>query len=372
MSSQSNSPVNPSSIYLGADHGGWELKRYLASKLTEAGHRVVDLGAHEAHDTDDYPVFAAGVAAAVAADPSSRGILICRSAAGVTIAANRLPGIRAVSESSVASATRAREHNDMNILDLSGDGVRETEAWSMVEVFLSTSATAGRHARRVTQIERVGQATAEVIPGIFQTTTEGISSTISQLAPLSEWLHVDVADGSFVPVSALADSADPATLGHTFHQVPCEVHLMVNEPAEYLDAWRRSGTVRFVVHIESPGASNALQALAPEETVLAIDLPTSLDALESYLAITKSVLVMGVKAGASGQVLQDSALLKIAELRERYPDLSIEVDGGVNALTAPMLITAGANRLTSTSYLANHPNPAQAMQQLANPWKRHG
>ena len=140
-------------IYLGADHGGYELKEQLKRYLQAEGHQVEDCGAHTLQPGDDYPPFAFTVAEKVAKEPDSRGILICRSSGGVTVAANKVPGIRAVACQRVPEVVRAVEDDHSNILTLAGDWVSADQAQELVKVFLFTNRSdEERHQRRVAQI----------------------------------------------------------------------------------------------------------------------------------------------------------------------------------------------------------------------------
>lgn len=140
-------------IYLGADHGGFELKEKIKDQLIKEGLDVTDLGNDHFDFQDDYPDFAFKVAEAVGKDPQSKGILFCRSAAGVIIAANKVKGIRAASVIDLKSAIHSREHNDCNIIGLSGDWMDENQALEIVKTWLKTNFTnEQRHKRRIDKI----------------------------------------------------------------------------------------------------------------------------------------------------------------------------------------------------------------------------
>lgn len=125
-------------IYLGADHGGYPLKEHLKEQLAAAGYAVVDCGNTVLDPSDDFPDFAFAVADRVAADPGSRGVLVCRSGGGVTIAANKVRGIRAATAFSQEEVAHDRKDDDINVLCLSADFVPQDRAMSYVGVFLST------------------------------------------------------------------------------------------------------------------------------------------------------------------------------------------------------------------------------------------
>jgi ribose 5-phosphate isomerase B len=142
-------------IYLGADHAGYALKEKLKSALKKKKITFEDLGNLDYSPSDDYPDFAAKVAAA-AVKHKSLGILICGSAQGMCIAANKIRGARAVIPLSEKEARLSREHNDANILCLSGWFSSQEKAISLVDIFLSSSfSRSPRHLRRLEKINRL-------------------------------------------------------------------------------------------------------------------------------------------------------------------------------------------------------------------------
>ncbi|PYM49057.1 MAG: ribose 5-phosphate isomerase B, partial [Candidatus Rokuibacteriota bacterium] len=106
-------------VALGADHAGWELKEALKAWLMDAGYQVLDFGAH-GPDSVDYPDYAAQIAEAVSVGKVDRGLLVCGTGIGMSIAANKVPGIRAALCGDVFTARMSREHNDANVLALGG------------------------------------------------------------------------------------------------------------------------------------------------------------------------------------------------------------------------------------------------------------
>ncbi len=153
-------------IYVGADHGGFELKEAVKNWLADWGYDVEDMGALAPEPDDDYPNYAFAVANAVtkavttSGEGSAWGVLLCRSGGGMTIAANKVPGIRAVAASSPREAVHARENNNANILTLSGDWLDETKAKETLKAFLDTPFnTASHHQRRLTMISQYERET---------------------------------------------------------------------------------------------------------------------------------------------------------------------------------------------------------------------
>jgi len=143
-----------SHLYIGADHGGFVAKQTVSEWLKTEGYDVTDLGAETLNPEDDYPQFAFAVARAVVERPGSAGILFCRSGAGMTIAANKVDGARAVAVAQDNEAVHARANNDANIIALSGDWLDIERMQQILKLFLETPGpTEDRHLRRLAQIE---------------------------------------------------------------------------------------------------------------------------------------------------------------------------------------------------------------------------
>jgi len=138
-------------IALASDHGGFALKSYLAAFLEEKGYEVKDFGCFDTHSCD-YPDFGAAAARAVAAGECGQGILVCTTGIGISIAANKIKGIRCALCSDPLSAELSRRHNDANMLALGGKMLGEKLAGRIVEVFLTTGFEGGRHQRRVDKL----------------------------------------------------------------------------------------------------------------------------------------------------------------------------------------------------------------------------
>lgn len=138
-------------ISIGADHAGFLLKERLRLKLVADGHEVTDHGPSSDLPCD-YPVFAAAAGQDVAAGLSDCGILVCGSGVGMSIAANKISGIRAAMGVSEEQVRLAREHNDANILTLGARTLDDGAAERLAEAFLTTGFLGGNHARRVAQI----------------------------------------------------------------------------------------------------------------------------------------------------------------------------------------------------------------------------
>ncbi len=144
-------------ICIASDHAGFEQKQKLAEYLRGCGHEVADLGP-ASEDRVDYPDYAALVARAVAAGECERGVLVCGTGIGMAIAANKVRGVRAANVVAPELAALAREHNDANIIALSGRFVSEEVNERILDVFFATDFGGGRHAARVEKIMALEQA----------------------------------------------------------------------------------------------------------------------------------------------------------------------------------------------------------------------
>lgn len=147
-------------LYIGGDHAGYKLKEQIKKYLDGKGIDYEDLGPRELLSTDDYPDYAARVAKAVLKNSGNQGILICGSAAGVCVAANKFKGIRATVAGDRNEAKKTREHNDANILCLSGWKLDRQRAVKILKAFLETPFSGEeRHIRRLSKIRKIEEET---------------------------------------------------------------------------------------------------------------------------------------------------------------------------------------------------------------------
>ena len=138
-------------IAIGADHAGFALKEELRAALEAKGLEIVDFGTHSI-DSTDYPDYASAVAHAVANGEAERGILVCSTGVGMSIAANKVEGIRAALAFNMDEVELTRRHNDANVLTLGARYNNLHQAGELVDVFLNTPFEGGRHQRRVDKI----------------------------------------------------------------------------------------------------------------------------------------------------------------------------------------------------------------------------
>lgn len=143
-------------IAIAADHGGFPLKGSLAQMIRGMGHEVLDLGAHEFDSDDDYPDFARYVGQAIQHGQAERGIILCGSGVGATVAANKMKGVRAAICHDAYSAAQGVQHDDMNVLCLGARIIGESLAKVLVEAFVgATFSGEERHHRRLEKVEAI-------------------------------------------------------------------------------------------------------------------------------------------------------------------------------------------------------------------------
>ncbi|MCI9288314.1 MAG: ribose 5-phosphate isomerase B [Oscillospiraceae bacterium] len=138
-------------ISIACDHGAYALKERLKARLLEQGHHVADCGAHSA-ESCDYPDFAAAAARLVADGSCARGVVLCTTGIGMSIAANKVKGVRCALCHEPLSAEMTRRHNDANMLAMGAAITGEALAERILDVFLATEFEGGRHQRRVDKV----------------------------------------------------------------------------------------------------------------------------------------------------------------------------------------------------------------------------
>jgi RpiB/LacA/LacB family sugar-phosphate isomerase len=141
-------------LAIGADHAGFDMKESVKKHLTELGHEVVDVGTNSADKPDDYPDFAKGVAKQIQGGKVERGVLICGSGVGASVAANKFKGIRAGLCHDHYSAKQGVEHDNMNVLVLGSRVIGSNVATDLVDAYLSANFSGEeRHVRRLNKIK---------------------------------------------------------------------------------------------------------------------------------------------------------------------------------------------------------------------------
>lgn len=227
----------------------------------------------------------------------------------------------------------------------------------------------------------------EIIPAIncpdSKCVREKLSFINSQL-PDVNWVHIDIADGKFTSIQTWNkpeefvrfleiefSNSNFETNIKRQNPLNIEVHLMVNNPEQYADQWLRAGAKRIIAHLETlRNKDNELSKILEKcsaydaEMMLALNPETPVEEIFPYLDSLLFAHFLAVKPGPSGQQFDGRVLEKIKVLRERLPDIQIEVDGGMNPETAKKVKEAGADIIVSASYIFNSKNPQKNYQDL--------
>jgi len=173
----------------------------------------------------------------------------------------------------------------------------------------------------------------------------------------ADWLHVDIMDGHFVLVKACRRTT----------KLPLDVHLMISEPEKYIEAFAKAGASNITVHVEAcDDLSSIVKQIKSTGCTAGITLKpsTPASALDSALSSADLVLVMSVEPGFSGQAFMPEMIGKVQELRHKLDALhssaNLEVDGGINAETLPLMKQAGANAFVAGNAVFKHPQGTSA------------
>jgi ribulose-phosphate 3-epimerase len=206
----------------------------------------------------------------------------------------------------------------------------------------------------------------DAIAGILEKEWEPIEEKLRLVTNQVGIVQVDVADNTLVPNETFLDFSKFVPFADQF---VLEAHLMVANPEKYIKPLVDAGFKRIIAHVECVDPRVFLEQAAYEdvEVGLAIDGATEIEQIEPFLEEIDVVLIMTIEAGFSGQSFMPETVEKIKGIHQNFPDLPIEVDGGINEQTAKIVKDAGATRLVSTSYLFKNPSDiASALERLKN------
>lgn len=214
----------------------------------------------------------------------------------------------------------------------------------------------------------------KIAPSILSADFSRLGEEVSRLERAgADWVHVDVMDGCFVPNITIGPVVIRSIRDRS--RLPFDVHLMIVEPGRFIDQFAEAGADIITVHAESTSdLKGVLKKIRARGKMVGISInpETPVSAVRHLLDEIDLLLVMTVRPGFAGQSFMEEILPKISEARE-YVDskglkLEIEVDGGINSLTAPEVVRAGATVLAAGSHLFNHPDMAAEI----NRWKLFG
>jgi len=216
----------------------------------------------------------------------------------------------------------------------------------------------------------------EIIPAILPYTFAELSEKVELIKGFAKRIQVDVCDGQFVPNATWPYRKRDDTFERIIKEdegmpgwesIDYEFDLMVNRPAEVVDEWVKAGAARIIIHAEAKGdIAEALVKLAGVvEIGLALNIDTPLDIVELHQERLNFIQLMGIdRIGFQHQAFDEKVLNKIREVKAKFPDMIVSIDGGVSLETAPKLIEAGADRLVVGSAIFNAENPIDAIQQF--------
>jgi ribulose-phosphate 3-epimerase len=205
----------------------------------------------------------------------------------------------------------------------------------------------------------------DVIPGILEKSWEEVEAKIKLLSPFAKTLHIDVIDGKFVNNLTFLD---PAPFDKYKDQFLLEVHLMVEEPINYLKPFAQAGFKRFLGHVEKMSSQEEFVAEGQllGEVGLALDGPTDLSAIKvSYDDLDTVLFYVSDRVGFSGPPMLPEHLEKVKAFRKKS-NIPIEVDGGIKDTTILLAKNAGATRFVATSFISNTPDPKGAYDKLVS------
>jgi ribulose-phosphate 3-epimerase len=210
----------------------------------------------------------------------------------------------------------------------------------------------------------------KIAPSILSADFSRINEEIRQVEKYSDLIHVDIMDGIFVP---------PTTVKAEFvsrikTKVPLDVHLMVHEPSDsYLREFIDAGASSITIHQEACiNPANQLSFIKKNKINAAISIKpkTSLDAIKPYLDIVDMVLIMTVEPGRAGQKFISGTMEKVKDLRHLKPNMDIEVDGGINPMTARMAYDEGANVFVAGSAIFGKKYRVNAINEIISSLKQ--
>ncbi|RJQ38402.1 hypothetical protein C4559_01250 [Candidatus Microgenomates bacterium] len=206
----------------------------------------------------------------------------------------------------------------------------------------------------------------EIIPGILEKDWAEIERKINLVLPFAKTIHIDIIDGKFAPNTTFLD---PAPFKKYANDVFLELHMMVENPIQYLKPWADAGFRRFIGHIEKmpDQVEFVAQGQLLGEVGLALDGPTSLDQMKVPLDDLDNIFFYtSERVGFSGPPFLPEKLSKLREIRGKNLTIPIEVDGGINEKTIVLTKNAGANRFAATSAIYKGGNPREQYKKLVN------
>jgi len=205
----------------------------------------------------------------------------------------------------------------------------------------------------------------EIIPGILEQNWKTIEKKIELVRPFAKSVHIDILDGIFAPNKTWMD---PVPFKKYAKDFTLELHMMLDNPAQYIESFADVGFTRFIGQVEKMPDQVEFVAKAEQygEVGLAVDSPTPIDAIKVDLEDLDFLFVMTVKAGFSNQSFLPDMLKKVKALRKKNEWIPIEVDGGINDKTIAKTKKSGATRFVSTGFIFGSDNPQEQYEHLVH------
>lgn len=204
----------------------------------------------------------------------------------------------------------------------------------------------------------------KIAPSILSADWSKINDELKEVEQLSDFIHVDVMDGIFVPATTI----DADFVKKIKTKVPLDIHLMVNEPSNtYLKEFIDSGAHSITIHQEAcKDPFKQINFIKKNKTRAGISIKpgTPLNKIKDYIDVVDIVLIMTVEPGMAGQKFIEASMPKVEELRKIKPNLDIEVDGGINPITARISYKAGANVFVAGSYIFGKKDRHYAIKEI--------
>lgn len=214
----------------------------------------------------------------------------------------------------------------------------------------------------------------EIIPAILVQDFRELKRKIKLVEPYTQWVQIDVVDGKFAP---RVSWSEPKKLKKIETKLKFEIQLMVINPWRAVDEWLKAGAQRIIVHWEGLklNPEEEFQAILEKakkfkvEIGIGLNPETAWQEIEGLIPQLETVLFLSVRPGFGSQVFLESVLAKIKSLHQKYPEVIIEVDGGINPETGRKCLEAGASILIAGSYLFKSQDIAKAIAELKRPFQ---
>ena len=207
----------------------------------------------------------------------------------------------------------------------------------------------------------------QIVPAVNAKSFDEVKKQIETASGFADLIHIDVVDGKFAPNVTWGSPEELESIKYQVSGIKFEIHLMVRNPEEVIDAWLRTGVVkRVVVHLEAITDSVLILEKCRKygaQAMLAINPETEVERLFAHSDF-EAFQILAVPPGLPGQQFQPHCLAKLGSLRRKFPDAIIEVDGGINLETARLIKEAGANIAISASYVFGDQDPRGAYERL--------